>query len=195
MSALPADALDQLFVTARTQYDWQPEPLPEAQLRGLYDLVKLGPTSANCSPARFIFVTSEAERAKLSACASEGNRAKILAAPCTVIIGMDLEFHRHMRRLFPHTDASNWFTATPELTRETAFRNGTLQGGYLILAARALGLDAGPMSGFDKAAVDAAFWSGTRVETNFICSIGHGTGEKVFPRSPRFDFDEICRIV
>ena len=192
--ALGADALDQLFESARTQYDWEEEPLDEALLHRLYDLTKMGPTSANASPARFIFCVSKDAREKLASLSSEGNAPKIRMAPATVIIGMDLDFHDHLPELFPHTDARSWFVGNEALARETAFRNSSLQGAWLIMAARALGLDAGPMSGFDKAAVDAAFWAGTRVETNFICSIGHGTGEKLFPRLPRLPFDKACRI-
>ncbi len=188
-------ALDQIFLEARTQYDWHDEAVPEATLRRLYDVVRMGPTSANCSPARFIFCAGEAARRKLADCVSEGNRAKVLAAPVTVVIGMDLAFHERLPLLFPHTDARSWFEGEPDLIRETAMRNSSLQGAYLILAARSLGLDAGPMSGFDKAQVDAAFWAGTSIETNFICSIGRGTGKGVFPRLPRLDFDTACRIV
>lgn len=187
-------ALDQLFRKARTHYDWKTEPLGEDLLRQLFDLLRLGPTSANCSPARFVFCMSEEARARLSGCVSEGNRAKVLQAPVTAIIGMDLDFVDHLPRLFPHEDAASWFRGNDALIRETAFRNSTLQGAWLIMAARALGLDTGPMSGFDKAKVDAAFWAGTRIETNFICSIGHGTGRNLFPRLPRFSFGEVCAI-
>ncbi len=187
-------ALGQLFQDARTHYDWESAAISEETLRALYDLLKMGPTSANASPARFIFCASPDARAKLADCVSVGNHPKVLQAPVTVIIGMDLDFADHLPRLFPHDDAKSWFAGNPALTRETAFRNSSLQGGWLIMAARALGLDTGPMSGFDKAKVDAAFWSGTAVETNFICSLGTGTGKKIFPRLPRFDFDEICRI-
>lgn len=188
-------ALAQIFLDARTQYDWHDEPVPEKTLRQLHDLVKMGPTSANCSPARFLFCTSDEARRRLAVCVSEGNRAKVLSAPVTVIIGMDLAFPDRLPDLFPHDDARSWFAGKPDLIRETAMRNSSLQGAYLILAARSLGLDAGPMSGFDKARVDAAFWAGTSVETNFICSIGRGTGKGVFPRLPRLDFDTACRIV
>lgn len=191
---LGADALDQLFLEARTQYDWEDQPLEEALLHQLYDLAKMGPTSANASPARFIFCTSREARDRLASLASEANAAKIRLAPVTVIIGMDLAFADKLPELFPHADAKSWFAGNEALTRETAFRNASLQGAWLIMAARALGLDTGPMSGFDKAAVDQAFWSGTEVETNFICSIGHGTGKKLFPRLPRLGFDEACRI-
>ncbi len=192
--ALASPVLDQLFLEARTQNDWHPEPLAEGLLQQLFALLKMGPTSANCAPARFIFCTSPQARTALAELASGSNGAKIRQAPVTAIIGMDLDFAYHLPRLFPHADAKSWFTGNAELTRETAFRNSSLQGAWLMMAARALGLDAGPMSGFDKAAVDAAFWAGTKVETNFLCSLGHGTGEQIFPRLPRFDFDEICRI-
>jgi 3-hydroxypropanoate dehydrogenase len=188
-------ALSQLFLDARTHYDWEPDPLPEALLHRLYDVLKLGPTSANCSPARFLFCTSVEARERLAACASGNNGAKIRQGPCTVIVGMDLDFVETLPRLFPHDDAASWFRGKPAVIRETAFRNATLQGAYLIMAARALGLDAGPMSGFDKAAVDAAFWTGTAVETDFLCSIGHGTGRQLFPRLPRLRFDEAARIL
>jgi 3-hydroxypropanoate dehydrogenase len=194
MAAPLADsALEQLFTEARTHYDWETAPLPETVLRQLYELLKFGPTSANTSPARFIFCTSEAARAKLAACVSEANRPKVLQAPATVIVGMDLAFADRLPELFPHVDARPWF-ADPAVAHNTAFRNSSLQGAWLIMAARALGLDTGPMSGFDKAAVDSAFWAGTSVETNFICSIGHGTGQKLFPRLPRLSFEDACRI-
>lgn len=192
--ALGADALDQLFLNARTYNGWEEAPLDEALLHRLYDLVKMGPTSANASPARFIFCTTKESREKLAALASESNAAKIRQAPVTVIIGMDLDFAEKLPELFPHADARSWFAGNEALTRETAFRNSSLQGAWLIMAARAIGLDTGPMSGFDKAGVDSAFWAGTAVETNFICSIGHGTGENLFARLPRLPFDEACRI-
>jgi 3-hydroxypropanoate dehydrogenase len=192
--SLAVAAIDQMFLEARTHYDWKPEPVSDALLGELYDLLKMGPTSANCSPARFIFCKSEASRKKLADCVSEGNRAKVLQAPVTVVVGMDLLFHDHLPKLFPHTDARGWFAGNDAHIRETAMRNSSLQGGWLIMAARALGLDTGPMSGFDKALVDAAFWAGTSIETNFLCSLGYGTGDKLFPRLPRFAFDEICRI-
>ena len=191
---LGADALDQLFLTARTQNDWQEGALDEALLHQLYDLLKMGPTAANACPARFIFCVSTEAREKLAALTPESNAGKIRSAPVTVIIGTDYAFPEHLPELFPHTDAKSWFDGNEALTREAGFRNGSLQGAYLILAARSLGLDAGPMSGFDKAGVDREFWAGTAVETNFLCSIGYGTGEKVFPRLPRLSFDKACRI-
>jgi 3-hydroxypropanoate dehydrogenase len=188
-------ALDQLFREARTRNGWVEETLPDALFREIYDLAKFGPTSANASPARFVWVRSPEAKRKLAGLASGTNGPKILAAPVTVIIGYDLDFAQHLPRLFPHApDAKTWFAA-PEVEQVTAFRNGSLQGAYLIIAARALGLDAGPMSGFDNAGVDAAFFAGTRVKSNFICTLGHGTEENLFPRSPRLAFDEANQIV
>lgn len=191
---LGADAIDQLFTDARTHYDWETEALDEGLLRRLYDLARMGPTAANGSPARLIFCTSVEARDKLASLSSDGNAPKIRMAPVTVIVGMDMEFHHQLPKLFPHTDAKSWFDGKDALIREAAFRNSSLQGAWLIMAARTLGLDTGPMSGFDKPAVDRAFWAGTKVETNFICSLGHGTGEKLFPRLPRLSFEEACRI-
>tara|TARA_R110000868_G_scaffold50358_3_gene160944 strand:- start:963 stop:1553 length:591 start_codon:yes stop_codon:yes gene_type:complete len=188
-------ALDQLFRDARTHNGWTDEPVGEDLLRRLWDLVKMAPTSANCSPARLVFVTSAAAKEKLKPCLMDGNVAKTMAAPVTVIIGQDMEFHERLPELFPHTDARAWFAGNDDLIASTAFRNSTLQGGYLIMAARALGLDCGPMSGFDAAKVDAAFFAGTRVTANFLCNIGHGTTEDLFPRAPRLAFDDACRVV
>jgi nitroreductase len=188
-------ALAQLFTAARTRYHWDATPVGAEDLRALHDLAQLGPTSANASPARFVFCHSADARARLAACVSEGNRAKVLEAPVTVIIGFDTQFYDRLPQLFPHADARSWFAGNPALARETAFRNSSLQGAWLIMAARALGWDTGPMSGFDKAAVDAAFWAGTQVETNFICSLGKGTDEGLFPRSPRLSFEEAARIL
>lgn len=187
--------LDTVFRQARTRNGWEPTPLTAVQLQAVYDLVRMGPTSANCQPGRFVFCQSEDARARLAQCVFPGNRDKVLTAPVTVIVGMDLDFFERLPELFPHTDARSWFAHNPELARETAFRNSSLQGAYLIMAARAIGLDCGPMSGFDKAAVDAAFFAGTRVETNFLCSIGHGTDHNLFPRSPRLAFEEACQVV
>jgi 3-hydroxypropanoate dehydrogenase len=186
---------EQLFTDARTQNGYRPDPVPDEQLRALYDLVKWGPTSANCSPARWCFVRSEPAKARLVDCVSPGNAQKVREAPVTVIIGMDMAFYEHLPFLFPHTDARSWFAGHEHKINDTAMRNSSLQGGYLILAARALGLDCGPMSGFDHARIDAAFWAGTRVRTNFICTLGHGEPSKVLARSPRFAFEEVCSIV
>lgn len=188
-------ALDQLFRDARTHNGWTGEPVGEDLLRQLWDLVKMAPTSANCSPARLVFVTSDAAKEKLKPCLMDGNVAKTMAAPVTAIIGQDMEFYEKLPDLFPHTDARSWFAGNDDLIAETAFRNATLQGGYLIMAARALGLDCGPMSGFDTAKVDAAFFAGTKVTANFLCNIGYGTEEGLFPRAPRLAFDDACRVI
>lgn len=187
-------ALDQLFRTARTQNVFQDRPVEDSQLRALYDLLKWGPTSANNSPARFVFVKSADAKQKLAPALSEGNLAKTMAAPVTVIVGFDEDFHEKLPYLFPHTDAKAWFEGPREGRHEAAFRNGTLQGAYLILAARALGLDAGPMSGFDNAKVDAAFFAGTAIKSNFLVNLGYGDPAGVFPRLPRLSFDEAARI-
>ncbi len=194
-TTLDAAALDLLFREARTHYGWTDAPVSEADLRALYDLVKMGPTSANASPARFIFASSADAKTKLANCVSEANKPKVLAAPVTAIIGFDTKFYDRLPQLFPHADARSWFAGNATLARETAFRNSSLQGAYLILAARASGWDTGPMSGFDKAAVDAQFWAGTDVETNFICSLGKGNGVGIFPRSPRLAFEDAATIL
>lgn len=186
---------EQLFTEARTQNGYLPLPVADEQLHQLYDLLKWGPTAANGSPARFQFVRSPQARLRLIECMSPGNRQKVSEAPVTVIVGMDMAFHEHLPKLFPHTDAKAWFAGKEEAIRATAFRNSSLQGGYLILAARALGLDCGPMSGFDAAKLDAAFWAGTAVVTNFVCTLGHGDPSKVMPRSPRLSFEEACQLV
>jgi 3-hydroxypropanoate dehydrogenase len=190
-SALHSAALDQLFVTARTHYEWTDAPVEESVVRALYDLLKWGPTSANCCPARFVWVRSPEGKALLASLAMGSNRAKILAAPLTVIIGNDLDFPSTMPALFP---------ARGEMLRQmflqrgeaeiTAMRNATLQGAYLIVAARALGLDCGPISGFDNAGVDRAFFAGKRIQSNFVCSLGYGKAERTFARNPRLDFED-----
>jgi len=187
-------ALDTLFYQARTHNGWQDRDVTDAQLGQLYDLLKWAPTSANGSPARFVFVKSKEAKAQLVACMSPGNQAKTAQAPVTVIIGMDLQFHEKLPQLSPAVDARAWFAGNDELIQATAFRNSSLQGAYLIMAARALGLDCGPMSGFDNAKVDEAFFAGTSVRSNFVCSIGHGDAAKVRPRAPRLGFEEACRI-
>ncbi len=186
---------EQLFTQARTHSGYLDTPVSDDELRALYGLLKWGPTSANSSPARFAFVRSGPARDRLVACMAPGNQAKVRQAPVTVIIGMDLAFHDRLPQLFPHTDARAWFAGKPALIESTAFRNSSLQGAYLIMAARALGLDCGPMSGFDAAQVDAAFWAGTAVRTNFVCTLGHGDAARLMPRSPRLAFDEACQLV
>ncbi len=184
----------QLFTEARTQNGYLDQPLPDARLHELYELLKWGPTSANSCPARFVFVRSGPAREQLVACMSPGNQQKVREAPVTVIIGMDMAFHDQLPKLFPHTDARAWFAGKPDLIAATAMRNSSLQGAYLMLAARALGLGCGPMSGFDAAKVDAAFWAGTAVRTNFVCTLGTGDPARVLPRSPRLAFEEACRL-
>jgi len=193
-SALDANALDQLFRTARTYNAFSGE-IDDDTLHRLYELVKWGPTTANASPARFVFVRSAEAKARLAPALDEGNRAKTLSAPVTVIVGHDMAFYDKLPVLFPHTDARSWFAGKPESQLETvALRNGSLQGAYLILAARALGLDTGPMSGFDNAKIDAEFFAGTAIRSNFLVNLGKGDASSIFPRSPRLSFDEACRI-
>jgi 3-hydroxypropanoate dehydrogenase len=194
---LDGHALDQLFRSARTSRAWSQRPVSEQQLRELYELLRLGPTSANCSPARFVWLRSAEGKERLAARAIEGNRARILAAPLTVIIGYDLDFAEHMPKLVPGPSGLSYrdrFRADPALAQTIAFRNSSLQGGYLIVAARALGLDCGPMSGFDNAAVDTEFFAGTRIKSNFICGLGYSSGQNLQPRAPRLEFDEATRF-
>jgi 3-hydroxypropanoate dehydrogenase len=192
---LSETALDLVFRSARTHTHWLDRPVDDETLRALYELLRWGPTSANCSPARIVFVRSRQAKERLRPALSAGNVDKTMAAPATAIIGHDLRFHEQLPRLFPHADARSWFAGNDELIRTTAFRNGTLQGAYLIISARALGLDCGPMSGFDNAKVDAAFFPGSTVKSNFLCNLGYGDPAKLHPRSPRLAFDEACRIV
>ena len=188
-------ALDQLFTAARTRNAWSDRPVSEVLIRRLYDLTKFGPTAVNNTPARFVFVTSPEAKARLVPLMSEGNQAKTAQAPVAVIIGYDMEFHETLPRLFPHAPgARDWF-ADEAGRRESAFRNSSLQGGYFLIAARALGLDVGPMSGFDAEGVKAEFFAGTAVEPNFIVNLGYGTDENLFPRSPRFSFEEAAQIL
>ena len=196
MSELLSEAtLDQLFRSARTLNAWLPKEVSDEQLHQLYELAKFGPTSANSSPMRLVFVKSAEAKAKLAPLMSDGNRAKTLEAPVTAIIGTDHEFYEQLPKLFPHADARSWFVGNQPLIDTTAFRNASLQGAYVLMAARALGLDCGPMSGFDQAGVDAAFFAGTAVKSNFLIAIGYGDGSRnLFPRSPRLAFDEACRI-
>ena len=191
---LPAACLDQLFRNARTHNSLIGE-VPDALLHELVDLLKLGPTSANCSPARLLFVKSREAKERLKPHLTEGNRDKTMKAPVCTIIGYDLDFYLYLPNLFPHTNARSWFEGDEPKIFDTAFRNGTLQGAYLIMAARALGLDTGPMSGFDNAGVDREFLAGTNIKSNFLCNLGHGDGEKLFARSPRFSFDEMAKII
>ncbi len=196
MSArLDATALDQLFLNARSRNGWKSDPLPEGMLQQVYALARMGPTAANTTPARFVFVTSDDAKEKLASVAAGANRAKIKAAPATVIIGYDLDFPETLDVLFPPVPNMKNSFADPAATEVVAFRNGSLQGAYLMVAARALGLDCGPMSGFDNGKVDALFFAGTRIKSNFLCSLGYGSDENLFPRLPRHSFEAVCKIV
>ncbi|OYV41596.1 MAG: malonic semialdehyde reductase [Rhodospirillales bacterium 20-64-7] len=189
--ALDDQALDTLFRNARTKWEFTDEPVTDEDLRALYNLVKLGPTSANSSPARFVFVRSPEAKEKLKPALSAGNVDKVMAAPVTVIVAQDPMFYQHLPSLFPHADAKTWFSGNPDFAEETAFRNATLQGAYLILAARALGIDSGAMSGFDKAKVDRAFFATNGWKSNFLINLGHAKpGEHPFPRLPKLSFEE-----
>ncbi len=188
-------SLDTLFLQARSHRSFHNRLLPDNTLQELYDILKWGPTSSNCCPARFLFVTSLTAREKLAACVSEGNRARVLAAPATAVIAMDMAFYDQLPRLAPHMkNPRDNFIGKPELIEETAFRNSTLQGAYLIMAARSLGLDCAPMSGFNKDQVDQTFFAGSQWKSNFICCLGFGDESALKPRAPRLDFAEACLI-
>ena len=188
-------ACDLIFREARSHNGWLDKPVDDATLRAAFDLAKTGPTSANCSPMRILFIRSAAEKEKLQPCVSNGNLDKTMSAPVTAVIANDYEFYDHLSFLFPHDDARAWFTDNQELIDTTAMRNGSLQGAYFILACRAVGLDCGPMSGFDNDAVDAAFFAGTKIRSNFLCNLGYGDASALFPRSPRFAFEEACTLL
>jgi 3-hydroxypropanoate dehydrogenase len=195
MSEIAPAALARLFTDARTHNKWRPDPVSDETLRRLADLVKLGPTAANGSPARFVFLRTPQAKARLEPHLSEGNRAKTMQAPVVVLVGADYAFHENLPKLFPHADARSWFAGNQALIDAAAFRNSSLQGGYLIMAARALGLDCGPMSGFDAAGVDKEFFAGTTTRVNFISALGHGDPSGLFQRNPRLDFEEFCELL
>lgn len=192
---LSPEAMAQLFTAARTHNGWLDKEVPDTLLEHAVDYAKWGPTSANCSPMRVIFVRTPEAKARLAPAMSPGNLEKTMAAPATAIVAFDLDFPDHLPFLYPATDARAWFIGNDPLIEETAFRNATLQAGYFIMALRALGLDCGPMSGFDKATVDAEFFAGTRIRSNFLINIGYGDPSKLYPRGPRFAFDDIARII
>ena len=192
---LADDVLDRVFRTARTYNGFTDVPVDEATLRALWDLIKWGPTSANQEPLRIVWCTTAEAKAKLAACCSDSNAAKVMKAPVTAILGMDMVFYDRLPQLFPHTDARAWFVGNDALIRESAFRNSTLQGAYFIIAARLLGLGTGPMSGFDAAKVDAAFFAGTTVKANFISTLGHGDPSTVYARLPRLSFEDANTIL
>lgn len=196
MSIVSEAVQDQVFRNARTQNGFTDQAVTDAELRAVYDLAKWGPTSMNTQPARFQFLRSAESKARLVPAMSPGNQAKTAVAPVVVIIGYDIEFYEHLAKNFAHNpNARGVFAGNEALIQGTAFRNSTLQGGYLMIAARMLGLDCGPMSGFDAAKVDAEFWAGTKVKTNFICNMGHGDPSKVMGRLPRFGFDEAAKML
>lgn len=199
MTAMLDDAaLDVIFRAARTQNGWLDEPVSDDQLRAIYDLMKWGPTSANCSPQRIVFLRSKAAKERLKPALSPGNADKTMVAPVCAILAYDPRFYEHLPRLFPHNQtAKSWFDGPDkrEVAATTAFRNATLQGAYFIIAARAVGLDCGPMSGFDNAKVDAEFFPDGRFKSNFLCALGRGDPSKIFARSPRFAFDEACQLL
>ena len=187
--------IEQLLTEARSQNKWLDRDVSDDTLRQLVDILKMGPTSANCSPARFVFVKTKEAKERLRPHLSSGNTEKTMTAPVTAIIGYDMTFYDHLKKLFPHDDAKAWFTSNEQLVFETAFRNGTLQGAYLMIAARMLGLDVGGMSGYDNTGVDAEFFAGTKIKSNFLCNIGYGDPAGLYPRLPRFEFSEIVDIV
>ena len=192
---LSQDGQDLLFNDARTYNGWLDAKVTTETLHGIYDLLKMAPTSANCSPARITFLTSDEQKQRLKPHLAEGNVDKTMSAPVIAIIANDMDFYEHLPKLFPHTDAKSWFVGKPDYIKETAQRNGTLQGAYLIMAARALGLDCGPMSGFDAEGVKKEFFSDNNYQPNFLCNLGYGDPETLFPRAPRFNFDEACEIL
>ena len=193
--SMSGEAMEQIFTKARTHSDWLPESVGDELLHQIYDLMKWGPTSANSCPARFVFVKSKESKEKLLPALQAGNAEKTKAASVTVIIAQDMEFYEKLPKLFPHADARSWFAGNKPLIESTAFRNSSLQGAYFMIAARALGLDCGPMSGFDNAKVDETFFQGTSWKSNFLCNLGYGDSGKLYPRSPRLGFDEACNIL
>ncbi|KAA1170824.1 malonic semialdehyde reductase [Marinobacter salinexigens] len=191
---LDAKALGQLFTEARTHNGWKDQSISDETLQALYNLVKMGPTSANCGPGRFVFVRSGEGKEKLEPCLSSGNRDKTMSAPVTVIVAHDEEFFERLPELFPHGDARSWFTSSPEMAHETGFRNSSMQAAYLIMAARSLGLDTGPMSGFDPDKLNEAFFAGTTWKANLLINLGYGDPEKLYGRLPRLAFEDACQL-
>lgn len=193
-NSLDDQALNSLFREARSFSYWQDKDVSDGQIRDIYDLMKMGPTAANACPARLVFVKSDEAKANLKPCLNEGNVDKSMSAPVVAIIAMDLEFYEQLPKLFPHTDARSWFAGNPQKIQHSAFLNSSLQGAYLIMAIRSLGLDAGPMSGVDFAKLDATFFPDGKTRAIFICAFGYGERDKLHPRNPRLDFAEACRI-
>ena len=196
MSVSEKDIKKVIFSNARTYNDWQRKGVSNKILNELYDLMKFGPTSANCSPSRIIFIKSPEAKERLKPFIIESNLEKTMTAPVTAIIAFDIDFHKHLPKLFPHDlDAQNWFNYSQEVAYTNAFRNSSIQGGYFIIAARMLGLDCGPMSGFDQNGLDKEFFPNSNIKSNFLCNIGYGDPTNIFKRSPRFEFDEVCEIL
>ncbi|MDP3383760.1 MAG: malonic semialdehyde reductase [Phenylobacterium sp.] len=195
MQDLADPTLDQLFRQARSHNAWSDTPIDDAVLERLYDLLKWGPTSANCGPGRFVFVRSPEAKDRLAPHLSRANRDKTMAAPVCVIVAYDLDFAEQLPKLFPHDPSARHWFGDPKVRFETALRNSSLQGAYLIMAARSLGLDCGPMSGFDNAGLDEAFFAGTSWRSNFLVALGKGRIEGVYPRNPRLDFNEACQVL
>jgi 3-hydroxypropanoate dehydrogenase len=194
VSMLDQDSRNTLFTQARTHSVWQDKIVTGEQLRSIYDLMKWGPTSANSSPGRIVFVQSAEAKARLLECVGPGNLDKVRSAPVTAIVAMDMRFFDKLPELFPHADARSWFAGNEALIQSTAFRNSSLQGAYLMLAARAVGLDCGPMSGFDAHKLDASFFAGTELKSNFLCNLGYGDAQALHARGPRLAFDQACTI-
>jgi 3-hydroxypropanoate dehydrogenase len=194
MTQLNTEGLKLLFTEARTHNGWKNQKVEAFLLEEIYNLAKMAPTSANCSPMRLVFVKTKEGKEKLKSCLMEGNIEKTMTAPVTVIIGYDLKFYEELPKLFPHMECKSWFEGNENFSLETAFRNSSLQGAYFMLAARAMGLDCGAMSGFDAQKVDELFFKGTKVKSNFLCNLGYGDASKLYPRSPRLSFDECCKI-
>ncbi len=192
---LDPSAFDQLFIDARTHNAWLDRPVSDDDLRQLYDLVRMGPTSANCCPARFVFVRTAEGKEKLKPCLSSGNLDKTVSAPVTVIVAYDTAFYEKLPALFPHADARSWFTSSPAFAEQTALRNSSMQAAYLIMAARAMGLDCGPMSGFDSKKLDEVFFAGSTWASNLLINLGHGNPEKLYERLPRLSFDDACQLL
>ena len=191
---IDANTAKLLFTEARTHNAWLDKSVSQATLQAVYDLMKWAPTSANCSPMRIVFVQSEQAKAKLIPCMAEGNTEKTLKAPVTALIAMDMAFYEHLPELLPHADAKSWFVGNTALIESTAFRNSSLQGAYFMIAARAMGLDCGPMSGFDAEKINTAFFAQTNYKINFVCNLGYGDASKLFPRGPRLNFEKVCQI-
>ena len=195
ITGLERDSLDLILTKARSHYAWQDRPVPKSLLVDIFDIMKMGSTSMNCCPIRIIFVVDDVAKQKIAKSLKPANVPKVMSAPVTAILAYDTEFWRELLRLFPHEDRRGHFSEKPEHAKDTAYRNSTLQGAYFMIAARALGLDVGPISGFDNAVIDEAFFAGTTLKSNFLCNLGYGDVDALFQRLPRFDFDDVCEVL